>query len=72
MKEMQNNKDKVVLLGEEKKSDYHLFQIRESYMDVLIDKTKLNQSEFKGFFNLVMTIFIIYVFTLPILNYINH
>jgi hypothetical protein len=55
-----------------KSNEYHMFQIRESYMDVLIDQTKLNKSEFKGFYNLIMSLLILYVFTLPILNYLNH
>lgn len=55
-----------------KSSEYHMFQIRESYMDVLIEQTKLNKSEFKGFYNLIMSLLILYVFTLPVLNYLNH
>ena len=51
--------------------DYHSFKHRESHLDVLIEKTKINQSEFKGFYNLIVTIMILYVFTLPIYNYLN-
>jgi hypothetical protein len=40
-------------------------------LDVLIEKTMINQSEFKGFYNLLMTILIFYVLTLPIYNYLN-
>lgn len=49
-------------------SDYHIFKIRDSWLDLLIEKTKINQSEFKGFFNLIIVLFITYCFTLPFSN----
>jgi hypothetical protein len=60
-----NNKD-------EKVNDYHTFKKRESYLEVLIEKTKINESEFKGFYNLIMSILIIYLFGLPFYNYVNY
>ncbi len=50
-------------------SDYHNFKIRNSWLDLLIKQTKINQSEFKGFLNLVIVLLITYCFTLPISNY---
>jgi hypothetical protein len=51
--------------------EYRTFKIRESWLELLIEETKINQSHFKGFFNLFMSMLIIYVFTLPIYNYVN-
>mgnify|MGYP007031266739 CR=1 FL=1 len=56
----------------QKISDYHSFQIRDSWLDLLIDKTRINQTEFKGFFNMSMTILILYVFCLPVYNYLTY
>ncbi len=50
-------------------SDYHHFRIRNSWLELLINPTKINQSEFKGFLNLVLVLLITYCFTLPISNY---
>jgi hypothetical protein len=55
-----------------KLKNYHKFHLRESYFDLLNDKTRINQSEFKGFVNLTIMICIFYVFTLPIHNYLKH
>lgn len=55
----------------EKIITYHSFQHRDGYLDVLFEKSKINQSEFKGFFNMVMSLLILYVFTLPVYNYLN-
>lgn len=69
--ELINNSDKL----KEKKetlilhSDYHHFKIRNSWLDLLIKQTKINESEFKGFLNLIIVLLITYCFTLPISNY---
>jgi hypothetical protein len=52
--------------------DYHTFKIRNSFLDILIDKANINQSEFKGFYNLFMTLLIFYVFTHPLNNYFSY
>lgn len=57
---------------ENKQEEYHAFKVRNSILDLLIEKANINQSEFKGFFNLVMSLLIVYVFTQPIFNYINY
>jgi len=49
--------------------DYHNFKIRNSWLDLLIKQTKINESEFKGFLNLIIVLSITYCFTLPISNY---
>lgn len=54
---------------EKKENDYHEFIERDSWLELLIEKTKINQSEFKGFFNLTIVLFIFYCFTLPVMNY---
>ena len=53
-------------------TDYHSFQERDSWLDLLIDQTKINQTEFKGFFTMFMVLFIFYVFTLPFYNYVTY
>lgn len=54
---------------EKEDNNYHEFILRESWLELLTDKTKINESEFKGFFNLTIVLFIFYCFTLPIMNY---
>jgi hypothetical protein len=64
---MTENKKK----SDDSADEYRTFRVRDSWLDLLIEETKINQSHFKGFFNLFMAMLIIYVFTLPVINYIN-
>jgi hypothetical protein len=67
-KEEKENKENIKTESDE----YRIYKIRESWLDLLIEETKINQSHFKGFFNLFMVMLIIYVFSLPVYNYINY
>ena len=50
----------------------HQFVPRNSYFDLCLDNTILQQSEFKGFFNLFGVLIIFYIITTPIYNILVH